>query len=112
MATFTFITDYLGGTYICQQTADSLPSACHLWRDHVVSGRYIQDLNVHQFSEAFDADIDELPPVAIDEIMNVWLFQLLLGEEMLSTHIILTDRASTFDSKEPKGNRISSQPHI
>lgn len=91
MATYTFITDYLGGTYISQQTASDLRSACVKWKDHVVQGKYIQNLILVQFTRAFDCDIDELPPVAIDEVSNVWLFQLLIGDNMLNLHIIQTE---------------------
>jgi hypothetical protein len=100
MATFTFITDYKGGTYISQQEAADLPAACYRWKDHVISGGYIQDLNAKQFGIVFDADIHELPPVAIDDTINVWLFQLLIEDNMLITHIILTD-LSTSQAKAP-----------
>ena len=108
MGTFTFITDYNGGTYISQQTADDLQGACLHWRDHVVSGRYIQDLDVYQFTKAFDADINELPPVGIDEVINVWLFQLVIADLMLSVHIVMTDLSTIGVSEESEGNRISS----
>lgn len=100
MKTYTFITDYQGGTYISQQTADGLHGACQHWRDHIVSGRYIQNLDLHQFAEAFDADINELPPVGIDDVMNVWLFQLFIADRMLSVHIVLTDLSTTSMSEE------------
>lgn len=95
MPTFTFITDYRGGTYICQKAATDLRSACLLWKDDVVSGGYVQNLNPASFSEAFDAYIDELPPIAIDTISNVWVFHLLFGRYMLDLHIIQTDTANT-----------------
>ena len=91
MATYTFITDFRGGTYICQKNADDLRSACTLWREEIASGGYVQHLNVKAFVKAFDADIDELPPVPLDEVKNVWLFQLLLGDDMLDLHIVQTD---------------------
>lgn len=109
MGTFTFITDYLGGTYICQQAADSLPTACHQWRDHVDPGGTFKHLNVRLFSDAFDADIDELPPVALNEVANVWLFQLLIGDDMLGVHIILTDLSPSGVSEAPRSSRVSSQ---
>lgn len=109
MATFTFITDFMGGTYICQQNAEGLQPACQLWRDHVVAGRYIQGLEVDHFAEAFDADIIELPPVDIDEVIHVWLFQLVIADHMLSVHIVQTDISTTGVSEESEGNRISSQ---
>lgn len=91
MATYTFITDYQGGTYISQHAADDLSAACGLWKAHVADGDYIPDLDARQFTKAFEADIDELPPVAIDEVRNVWLFQLLLNDDLLNVHIIQTD---------------------
>jgi hypothetical protein len=105
MATFTFITDYQGGTYICQQTADDLHPACYLWKDHVVSGKYIPNLNTHQFSEAFETDMDDLPPVAIDEVSNVWIFQLLLGDDTLTVHIVQTDLSSSDVTVVPRSSR-------
>jgi hypothetical protein len=95
MATYTFITEYRGGTYISQQTAGNLLEACGLWKRHVVSGKYIQALDLKQFSRSFDADIEELPPVTIDQVQNVWLFQLLVEDEMLSAHIIQTDLSTS-----------------
>lgn len=99
----------MGGTYICQQNAEGLQPACQLWRDHVVAGRYIQGLEVDHFADAFDADIDELPPVSIDEVRNVWLFQLLIGEDMLSAHIILTDLTTLKVSEASKSMSIPTQ---
>lgn len=104
MATFTFITDYRGGTYISQHSADDLPNACYLWKDHVVSGKYIQHLSVKKFASAFDADIEELPPLAIDEVSNVWIFQLLIGDDMLTVHIIQTDLSMSDVAEMPKSS--------
>lgn len=91
MATYTCITDFRGGTYVCQKEADDLRTACYLWKEDVSSGGYIPGLNVAAFSKKFEADIDELPPVALDTVQNVWVFDLLLGKDMLSLHIIQTD---------------------
>ena len=43
------------------------------------------------FTKGFHADIDELPPVPLDDLRNVWVFHLLLGKDMLDLHIVLTD---------------------
>ncbi len=91
MPTYTFITDYRGGTYICQKAAESLRAACLLWKEEIRSGGYVPDLNVRAFSKAFDADIDELPPVPLDTLSNVWLFHLLIGDDLLDVHIIQTE---------------------
>lgn len=95
MPTFTFITDYRGGTYICQKTAADLRSACFLWKDEIVSGGYVQHLDMEAFSKAFDADIDELPPLPIDEVSNVWLFHLMFGRYVLDLHIVQTETAAS-----------------
>ncbi len=94
MPTYTFITDYRGGTYICQKAAEGLRAACLLWKEEIRSGGYVPDLNVRAFSKAFDADIDELPPVPLDTLRNVWLFHLLIGDDLLDVHVIQTDMVS------------------
>jgi hypothetical protein len=94
MPTFTFITDFQGGTYICQKEATDLHAACFMWKDEIASGGYVQHLNTKAFSSAFDADIEELPPVAIDEVSNVWLFHLMLGDDMLNLHIVQTEMSA------------------
>lgn len=92
MTTYTFITDYIGGTYICQKEANDLRKGCLLWKDDVTLGGYIPNLNVQAFIKAFDVDIDEFPPQPIDTLQNVWLFHLMLGDDdQLDLHIIQTD---------------------
>jgi len=91
MAIYTFFMDYQGGTYICQKAAGDLRTACFAWKEDVVSGGYVPDLNLKSFSTAFDDDIDELPPAPLDEVRNVWLFHLMLGGDMLDLHIVQTD---------------------
>ena len=100
MPTFTFITDYRGGTYICQKAAADLRTACFLWKEDVASGGYVQHLDVAVFSKAFDSDIDELPPQPIDEVSNVWLFHLMFGRYMLDVHIVQTDMAEVLVSRK------------
>ena len=106
MPTFTFITDFRGGTYICQKSAGDLRTACFLWKEDIVSGDYVQHLDVQAFAKAFDADIDELPPLPMDEVSNVWIFHLLFGRYMLDLHIIQTDLSSSDLAEAPKSSRI------
>jgi hypothetical protein len=94
MTTYTFITDFRGGTYVCQKEADDLRTACLLWKDEIISGGYVSFLDTHEFTQSFDYDIDELPPVPLDEVKNVWLFSLMFGDDMLNLHIIQTDTVS------------------
>lgn len=106
MRTYTFITDYRGGTYICQKSAADLRTACAMWKEDIASGGYVQHLDVKAFSKAFDADIDEFPPLPIDEVSNVWIFHLLFGRYMLDLHIIQTDLAASDVSEAPQASRI------
>lgn len=91
MHTYTFLTDFQGGTYICQKAADDLRSACVLWMEEIALGGYVPHLDVKAFTKAFHADLDELPPVPLDDLRNVWVFHLLLGKDMLDLHVVQTD---------------------
>lgn len=90
MATYTFITDFQDGTYISQHPGENLQEACMQWRDYILSRGPIQLLDGKAFSKAFEADFEELPPVALDGLTQVWVFQLLVGEDLLNVHIIQT----------------------
>jgi hypothetical protein len=48
-------------------------------------------LDARAFTKAFFADIDELPPVPLDDLRNVWVFHLLLGKDLLDLHIVQTE---------------------
>lgn len=91
MHTYTFLTDFQGGTYICQKAADDLRSACVLWMEEIASGGYVPNLNVKAFTKAFHAGIDELPPVPLDDLRNVWGFHLMVGKDMVDLHVVQTD---------------------
>lgn len=92
MSTYTFLTDFQGGTYICQKVASDLTSACFAWKEDVVTGGYIPRLDAKVLTESFEDSIEEFPPQPIDTLQNVWLFHLLLGEDdQLDLHIIQTD---------------------
>lgn len=100
MPTYTFIADFRGGTYVCQKEADDLRAAAFLWKEEIASGGYVQHLDAKAFSKAFDADFDELPPVPLDEMRNVWLFHLMLGNAMLDLHIVQTDISAVTTATE------------
>lgn len=104
MPTFTFITDYRGGTYICQHAAEDLRTACFLWKHDIVSGDYIQHLDVKAFANAFDADIDEIPPLPMDDVSNVWIFHLMFGRYMLDLHIVQTDLSTSDVAEVPQSS--------
>ena len=91
MPNYTFITAFRGGTYICQKEANDLRTACFLWKTEITNGGYVSFLDSSEFAKAFEDDIDELPPIPLDEVKNVWLFNLMFGNDMLNLHIIQTD---------------------
>lgn len=91
MPTYTFITDFQGGTYICQKQANDLTSACLLWKEDIATGGYIPRLDAKVLTEVFEDSIEEFPPQPIDTLQNVWLFHLILGDDQLDLHIIQTD---------------------
>lgn len=97
MAIYTFITDFKGGTYICQKEAEGLKSACFLWKEDIALGGYVPSINTKAFSQAFEDNIEEFPPVPLDEVKNVWLFHLMLGDDdQLDLHIIQTDTSPSY----------------
>ena len=91
MPTYTFITDFQGGTYICQKEAAMLRTACFMWKEDVASGGYIPKLKTKAFFQSFEADIDESPPVALDTLRNVWLFHVRVGDDQMDVHVVQTD---------------------
>lgn len=101
-----FLTGYQGGTYICQKAAPGLRTACFLWKEEIINRGYVQHLDPAAFAKAFKADIDELPPVAIAEVSNVWIFHLMFGRHMLDLHIVQTD-TSTSTAKLKTGGVVA-----
>lgn len=91
MATYTFILDYQNGTYISQKEADDLRSACFAWKEEIATGGYIPGLNPKVLTEVFEESIDEFPPQPIDGLQNVWLFHIMLDDDMMDVHIVQTD---------------------
>jgi hypothetical protein len=91
MACYTFITDFRGGTYISQIQAIDLPSACVLWRDEIADGGYVEYLDRGQFIKAFNEDIDEMPPAAIEGLQHVWLLHVIMEPHVLDAHIVETN---------------------
>jgi len=108
MPIYTFITEFQGGTYINQQQADDLRAACFLWKAEIAGGGYVPHLNNKAFSKAFDADIDELPPIPLDEMRNVWLFHLMLGDDLMDLHIVQTDTSPAYAETHPLGHVFST----
>jgi hypothetical protein len=93
MPTFTFITEFRGGTYISQQKAEDVLEACLLWRKDLAEGGYVAHLDVSAFNRTFERDFAEFPPLPIDTVDNVWVFHLPMGRYTLDAHVVQTDMA-------------------
>ncbi|MBK6949602.1 MAG: hypothetical protein IPH16_17340 [Haliscomenobacter sp.] len=67
-----------------------------------MEGRYVKHLKEKAFYKAFEADIDELPTVAIEGGEPcLGISTASWGEDMLNTHIVQTELASV-DMQEAK----------
>lgn len=95
MPTYTFITDYRGGTYITQKTAPDLHEALIFWQQEIASGGYVAQLDTVVFLRKFEESAEAFPPANIDTVSNVWLFHLLMGRYMMDVHIIQTEMPSS-----------------
>lgn len=94
MATFSFITEFLGGTYISQHEAPDVHRACSVWRDHLVEERPFADLDAVLFSNEFDFYIDFMPPVAMDNLKHIWAFGFAYApKKSVNTTIVQTEIA-------------------
>lgn len=98
MALFTFITDYRGGTYICQVQANNLRKACEIWADAVVKNDNIHDLKPSKFLKAATAELAEFSPTPIEGATNVWCFSLVIGKKLMLVNIVKTEKGQKVPS--------------
>lgn len=75
MPLFTFYFDYKGGTYISQVRARSYRSAPKIW------ARKLDASSIPKLEEDFNnkliKSVSEVPPVALNGIINTWCCGLL-----------------------------------
>lgn len=111
MPTYTFITDYRGGTYITQKTAPDLQEALVFWQQEIASSGYVAHLDTAVFLRKFEESAEAFPPANIDTVSNVWLFHLLMGRYMMDVHIIQTEMAANgthrSDPAASQGNAVA-----
>ncbi|HRI59788.1 MAG TPA: hypothetical protein PK228_08690 [Saprospiraceae bacterium] len=74
MAAYTFIANLKGGIYVRQVVAGNILQACRIWAREIIEWEDIQDLDAIKFSKSFNDDIEDLPPVALQNTPNVWGF--------------------------------------
>lgn len=91
MATFTFIANYNGGTFIRQAQAADVLQACRVWAVAVVKNQDIPDLNTAKFLKNVADDMDEFPPAPLDDTPNVWCFTVGSGKAFMLVNIVKTE---------------------
>lgn len=91
MAIYTFIVNYKGGIYIRQVSARNILQACRVWANEIVKEQDIQDLNSAKFIKNFNVDLDDLPPVSLENTPNVWCFTVGSGRNFMIANIVKTE---------------------
>lgn len=94
MATYTFIANHKGGIYVHQVDARNILQACRVWADEIIKWKDIQDLDISKFLKNFNDDIEDLPPVALQNTPNVWSFSVGSGRNFMIINIVRTDMKS------------------
>lgn len=90
MATYTFIANYKGGVSVHPVNARSILQACRVWAKGIIEFKYIPNLDISKFSKSFRDDMEDLPPVPLRDISNVWGMSISSGRNFMLVNIIKT----------------------
>ncbi len=87
---YTFVIEFLGGTYVRQATGDSPEMALRVWL------RLAGDENLEWASHRFELlhAVSEEVAVPIEGCQNVWCISGLAGDHLFLIHIIGTESGS------------------
>lgn len=89
LKTYTFLTDWDGGTYLCQIKAIDLDYAVEDWIDLLIKRN---DLNLSLSSiNSFVVKLRDSEFVPIEGLLSVWCTSILLDEKIAIIHAVLTD---------------------
>ena len=88
---YTFVLEFLGGTYVRQATGESPEAALRAWLR--LAGEEEFEWASHR-AELLRAVCDEVP-VPIEGCQNVWCISGVAGEYLFLIHIVATDSGST-----------------
>jgi len=91
MATYTFIANHQGGIYVRQVDARNILQACRVWADEIIKWQDISDLDNSRFLKNFSDDLQDLPPVPLQNTPNVWGFSVGSGRNFILVNIVRTD---------------------
>lgn len=100
MATYTFIANYKDGIYVRQVNARNILQACRIWASAVINKKDIEDLNSVSFLKNFNEDLNDLPPVALQNAHNVWSFTVGSGKNFMIINIVKTEM-KTIETQSP-----------
>jgi hypothetical protein len=101
MPSFTCITNFRGGTYISQFDAPDMLAVVPKWKEHVVEGKYIPNMDMRAFEKAYAFYFEEFKPSPYRDVTNVWGFDFLVGgAHLLELFIIQTDVSLGKESTE------------
>jgi hypothetical protein len=90
--TYTFITDWDGGTYLSQTMAIDLNSALDNWINLLIQRN---DLNLSlNLIDSFIVKLRDSELVSIEGLFSVWCTSILLDEKIAIIHVVLTDAKS------------------
>jgi len=87
MKKYTFIAEYLGGTFINQFSASKLIDALHAWGNDLDPNIYKKKDVLLLNKEICDVDFF---PVAVKTVDNVWCCSFLFGKSFLLLNIVET----------------------
>lgn len=89
LKTYTFLTDWDGGTYLCQIRAMDLDSAVGDWIDLLIKRN---DFNLSlRLINYFVVKLKDSEFVTIEGLSSVWCTSILLDEKIAIIHVVLTD---------------------
>lgn len=89
MGTYTFICEHAGGTYISQFIANDMMTAFSQWVSYFCCSQYVN--NEEREIIKWWSTQSDMPPCAIDEVTNVWFWEVRIKKRYLILHIIKTE---------------------
>jgi hypothetical protein len=92
MNLYTFILDYIGGTYISQVKARNLTKAVSKWPDGLVIDE-IKGLGPNTIS-LLKLRLTEDRPVPLSGLINAWCMSTIIRGRLVLIHIVETEKES------------------
>lgn len=93
MKTFTFIVEFLGGTYCFQVIADSVNESIHIWVDKIkVDSSGINGLDTKTLDELIvESSSKDNLPTPLNGLSNTWFVHYSTTKGEIFVNIVQTD---------------------